>query len=132
MSPDGLCVWCRKPLGERAHWYATYCSRLCSDDAAAERRKPAIGFEAIVIATAEICGVAAEDIRSPAQRSREVTDARHVAMAVMRRCGYSNAAIARLFGRDRSTVIHSLRVADEGWAERVAEAVGVSRQERAA
>lgn len=66
---------------------------------------------AIAAAAAQFC-TTPEAVRSPA-RSREITDARSVAMAAARSSGLSLPAIGAEFDRDHTTVMHAVnRVAD--------------------
>lgn len=73
--------------------------------------------------TARRYGTTIGDICSPS-RVREVTEARAVAIAVMRNAGLTSVLIGRLVGRDHSTVLYAAtRVGENAKLRRIALAI---------
>ena len=74
----------------------------------AMRRQPAEPVE-VIARVSDMTGIPAADILHTTKHSPAATEARHLAMFECRRSGLTLDAIARAFGRDRSTVIHAVR-----------------------
>lgn len=61
-------------------------------------------------ALAETLSVAEAELFAPTRRKASIAFARHVGMYLMHVvCGFSLSAVARCFGRDRTTVGHAVR-----------------------